>query len=341
MSAGRERVSLLAVALTLVTGVLAVGASRVALRRFDVFDVPSARSSHADPVVRGGGVGIGVALGVGLLATSGRHDISGYSGFVIALVGFALIGLIDDLRHNQPIPVRLASQLVAGTVAALALLNGSDQTWGLSIVLVAVVTGWLVAFANVFNFMDGIDGISAVEATVIAATASVLALLDDDPTLATVAAVVAAAAVSFLPYNFPRARLFMGDVGSYLLGAGLAALVVLGIRAGIIAFALLAPFAPYLADGSVTLGRRFIRGERWWEPHRQHAYQRLVDAGWSHGSTVLLIGLVTAVCGTAGIVGDHFGGAAWVAAAIATGGVTAAYLATPAWVARRAASGDR
>lgn len=332
---------MLAVALTLVTGVLAVGVSWMALRRYDVFDVPNPRSSHGDPVLRGGGLGIGVALAVGLLATSGRHDINGYPGFVVALVGFALIGLVEDLRRNRPVAMRLGSQLLAGTFAALALVAGSDQSRGMTIFLVAVVLGWLVTFANAFNFMDGINGISGIEAAVIAGTVSVLALLDDDPTLATVAAVVAAGALSFLPYNFPRARLFMGDVGSYLLGAGLAALAVLGVRAGIVVFALLAPFVPYLADTSVTLGRRLIRGERWWEPHRQHAYQRLVDAGWSHGRTVLLIGVVTAVCGTAGIIGDHFGGSAWVASAIATGGVTAAYLATPAWVARRSASGER
>jgi UDP-N-acetylmuramyl pentapeptide phosphotransferase/UDP-N-acetylglucosamine-1-phosphate transferase len=147
---------------------------------------------------------------------------------------------------------------------------------------------FVVWMTNLYNFMDGIDGLAGGMTVLGFATLGVLGWLGGDPGYALAAWLVAAAALGFLPVNFPPARLFMGDVGSVPLGFLAAAFALGGVRAGL--FALWVPvlvFSPFIVDATVTLARRGLRRERVWQAHRSHHYQRLVLMGWSHRKTSL------------------------------------------------------
>ncbi|GBE09575.1 putative undecaprenyl-phosphate N-acetylglucosaminyl 1-phosphate transferase [bacterium BMS3Abin12] len=147
---------------------------------------------------------------------------------------------------------------------------------------------FLIWFVNLYNFMDGMDGFAGGMAVFGFGGLAVFGVLGHEPAFAALNAVVAAAAAGFLVYNFPPARIFLGDAGSPLLGyfAGVSSLW--GVRLGL--FAIWVPvliFSPFIVDATVTLVRRALRGERVWEAHCSHYYQRLVRLGWGHRRTVL------------------------------------------------------
>ena len=135
---------------------------------------------------------------------------------------------------------------------------------------------------NVFNFMDGVNGISAAHALIGGVAYACLGRGVRTGFLVTAGAAVAASALAFLPWNAVRARVFLGDVGSYGLGAALAVLAARAVMRGIPPEAVLGPLALYLADTAWTLQRRIRARERWFEPHRTHVYQQWCDVGWSH-----------------------------------------------------------
>jgi UDP-N-acetylmuramyl pentapeptide phosphotransferase/UDP-N-acetylglucosamine-1-phosphate transferase len=276
-----------------------------ALRRFDILDRPSDRSSHAEPVPRGVGLALAVAALVGL-AISNR--ISGASAIAlgIATVGFGLIGLIEDIRGIPPAP-RLALHAVAAAAALQWLtvdVTGSSL-W--RVVFAAGVLVWLVSFVNSFNFMDGINGVSVAQALVAGIAYLIVGWTVNLNVLSAGGAIIVAVALAFAPLNFPTARCFLGDVGSYFIGAWLAVLVVIGLRAGVAPEAMLAPTGVYLLDTASTLVRRVRMGESWWQPHRSHVYQRLTDLGWSHTTTTAFVAgmiLACSVLGTLSLVGS-------------------------------------
>ena len=203
--------------------------------------------------------------------------------FTVAVAGFA-----DDLR-DLPARLRLVVHGVAAVVFLLAL-------WPISIDLGAWrfpgTIAWLpvllvvfVAACNFYNFMDGINGIAATEAIFSGGLLGLLAAAAGDAPLAVACLGLAAAAAGFLPWNFPHARVFMGDVGSTALGFAFAALGVLGAIRG--AWSLLLPalvLSLFIVDALATVLARMARGARWYTAHREHAYQRLAARGWSHGS---------------------------------------------------------
>lgn len=327
---------MVAVGLAFAISVSAVEVVRRCLVRRAILDIPTARSSHDAPVVRGGGIAVAAAIGVGWLVTD-LANLPGWTGLLLATAGFGAIGLLEDLRPDQPVLIRLGAQLATAAVAAVLLLDGFEGAYVEVWLLGLVVTGWLVAFANIVNFMDGINGITAL--TTIAALASMAlagAVADPGiPAFTATAGVVAAAAAGFLPHNLPVARIFLGDAGSYLLGAVLAGCVVLGARAGMSVVVLGAPLVPYIADTMYTVGRRILRRERWWEPHREHAYQRLVIAGWSHGSSAIAMATATAVAGAGGVAMEA--GISGPALTVAVAALAAVgYLSLPRLVSRRA-----
>ncbi|WP_157408340.1 glycosyl transferase [Actinoplanes sp. N902-109] len=243
-----------------------------ALTAAAVLDVPCARSSHTTPVPRGGGVAVVLAAAAGFVLLPSARML------LVPVLAFAAIGLAEDVR-GVAVPVRLALHLLAGTISAVTLLP-------LPLAGVLAVALWLTAYANAFNFMDGINGISAAQA-VVAGLVFALAGLP-------AGLVLAAAAATFLPWNAGRARIFLGDAGSYGLGALIAALAVLGLRQGLPVAVVLAPLAVTLADTGCTLARRILRGEPWYRPHRSHTYQRLTDAGWTHQQVTLLTVAISA-----------------------------------------------
>jgi UDP-N-acetylmuramyl pentapeptide phosphotransferase/UDP-N-acetylglucosamine-1-phosphate transferase len=257
------------------------------LRRGAVLDLPNERSSHVAPTPRGGGIAV---IGVSVVAwlTLCAVGILPPSEIVVALgaVGLGLVSWLDDLRSLSP-AVRLLAQFAAIAAGIWALPHGAlFQGWlppGLDAVAAALLWVW---FVNLFNFMDGIDGIAGSEAAAIGIGIVLIAI--GEPRLAAPAGAIAAASLGFLVWNWAPARIFLGDVGSvplgYLLGFLLYGLALRGEWQA----ALILP-AYFLADASLTLLRRLARGERVWQAHREHFYQRAVQRGLPHGAVVLRV----------------------------------------------------
>lgn len=278
----------LAFTLTLVTAAVLTGRVRQFVLRRSMLDLPNIRSSHTTPTPRGGGLAIVAvtlsALVVGVLTELVSIRLAaalGGGGLVIAAVGWW-----DD-RHGLRPMTRLAVHVAAATWA-LAWLGGLPSlrfgVTPVSLGLAGSLLGGLVIVwgTNLYNFMDGIDGLAGSEALM--AGGSAVLLLNGSPgQLTTVASVLGGASGGFLLWNWPPAKIFMGDVGSGFLGFQFAVLAVASENWGgppLLAWVLL--FGVFIFDATVTLVRRLVRGERVSQAHRRHAYQRAVQAGWSH-----------------------------------------------------------
>jgi UDP-N-acetylmuramyl pentapeptide phosphotransferase/UDP-N-acetylglucosamine-1-phosphate transferase len=295
------------------------------LRRAAIVDEPGVRSSHTISTPRGGGIAVilGVVFGIAIMP----HGV--WFSLTSAMLAFGAIGLLDDLR-GLSVRLRLVLQMGASAlVGALLVLNTS--TVGLPIVAGAVTAIWLIGFVNVFNFMDGINGISGAHAVLGGIVFAILGIWIGDSSLPVAGATVAAGGLAFLPWNAVNAKVFLGDVGSYGLGAALAVLAAYAVLLGAPVEAVLAPLALYLADTAWTLQRRIRAREEWMQPHRTHVYQRLCDRGWSHQRVALVtigFGSLLSGLGAASLSGQ------WqlrLLADIVAVAVLAAYLAAPRW----------
>lgn len=272
---------------------LASGAARLALDR------PNARSLHAAPVPRTGGLGIllGVALAFTLIDPGGL-----WLALTLAL-GLALLSFLDD-RHPVPVAVRLLGH----ALAAAGLLwfwpadpggPGGDLGAGPAAALRATLALLAVVWmTNLFNFMDGADGLAGGMAVAGFSVYGAAAALAGEASLAAAAFAVAAAAGAFLVFNFHPARIFMGDAGSVPLGFLAAAFGLYGWRAGLWpAWFPAVVFLPFVLDATVTLARRLLRGERIWQAHCGHYFQRLIRMGWGHRRLALSEYVLMAVTG--------------------------------------------
>ncbi|MBI4081708.1 MAG: glycosyltransferase family 4 protein [Candidatus Lambdaproteobacteria bacterium] len=264
-------------------------------RRALPLDHPGARSLHRRPTATAGGLailfGAGVAVGSAWDVIAPVGELA-YVGCAVVLL--AAVSVLDDW-HGVPVGLRLPVHVAAAALLVPAGL-ASAVTAGEAVALFA--PGWLTLMAeivlvvwmtNLFNFMDGMDGFAGGMAAIGFGAMALAAAQAAYAPLVAVAGALAAANLGFLPFNFPPARIFMGDCGSIPLGFLAAALGLWGSRAG--AFPLWLPvlvFSPFIVDATVTLLARLSRGERVWEAHRAHYYQRLVLAGWGHRRTVLL-----------------------------------------------------
>ncbi len=256
---------------------------------WSLLDIPNTRSSHRVPTPRGGGLAIALSWCAVLIALMAMNVLEGWVG--LALIGgggsIALIGWLDDRFHLSPV-VRAVVHLVASgwavwCVGGLPSMNLGLGPWPL---------GWLGAWgavvgiswlANVYNFMDGIDGLAGGEAVSVSLVAGGLMAAAGAWGLASAAWGLAAASAGFLVFNWPPAKIFMGDVGSGLLGYGFGVLAVASERMGALPLGVwMILLGVFVVDATATLIRRVIGGERWYEAHRSHAYQRAVEAGYSH-----------------------------------------------------------
>ncbi len=263
------------------------------LRRFRVLDVPGARSSHDRPTPRGGGVA--PALGALLaLAAVPAGDTRQRLALLLVAGGFGAVGLAEDLHGIGPMRRLLLQAAVAGC-SLVWLLHGISGSPAWRVTFALGCLSWLVAFVNGFNFMDGINGISGAQVVLAGMAWWIIGEARDVAFLQMGGAAIAAAGLAFLPFNFPNARMFLGDVGSYFFGGWLGVLVVVGLRAGVPPEAAVFPLFLCLADTASTLVRRRLRGEAWYLPHRDHVYQQLVRSGWSHTATTLVAAAYTAV----------------------------------------------
>lgn len=303
------------------------------MRRMAVIDYPNSRSSHDTPTPRGGG------LVVVLAAMAGLAVMIAPAPLLVAVGLFAVLGLAEDL-HGLPVSARLGAQLGVGAFVAVGIADDSGQVALASWLLVVLITGWLIAVVNVSNFMDGINGISALQAIGGGLGYAVLGSALDAMHLVNAGLIVAAAGASFLPWNALRARIFLGDVGSYGLGAALGVLSVYALIAGAPPEAAIAPLALYLADTTWTLARRILAREPWLSAHRSHVYQRLTITGWSHLQVASLCGALTVAItalGTVSFIGsDGFRALADLVALSLIGG----YLSAPRLLERSGAKVD-
>ena len=296
--------TLLGTAAAFVAAAALTGAARRYALARSVLDIPNARSSHTGPTPRGGGIAIAVVAlcGALLAGVSGSAPPRAVAALAGAGLLVAFVGWVDDHREVRA-RVRALVHLVAAVWALAWLgglpalrLGGSEAQLGLG--------GWVIGalgivwLTNLYNFMDGIDGIAAGEAVTGGLFAAILLAAHGAPGLALLSLLVAAASAGFLVWNWAPARIFMGDVGSGLLGAVFAVLAVASENAGavpLLAWVLL--FGTFVFDATVTLARRVVRGERWYAAHRSHAYQRAVQAGFGHGqvtAAVLLLNVLLA-----------------------------------------------
>lgn len=260
--------SLLAVAAVVAAAVTWI-ARAYALRR-RLVDEPGDRRSHAVATPRGGGIGPVAGFAVLLVAggLSGALPDADWRLLLVAVLAVAGIGAWDDHRPLGA-GVRLAVHLAAGACIAAAFGLWSERP-----LVACLVAAGATVLVNVWNFMDGIDGIAATQAGIFALA---VALLADHSGWAWLSAGLVACMAGFLPFNFPRARVFLGDVGSGALGIAIALLATGPAVHGAPpddAILLLLPAGAFLVDATLTLGRRALRGERWWTAHTQHAYQR-------------------------------------------------------------------
>ncbi len=259
-----------------------------------LLDHPNERSSHAIPTPRGGGwaiIGTTLAGWLILMALT-PPQTSLLAPVMLVVTGAAILAVLswtDDVRSLSP-GVRLAVQVLAVAAPLAVLPPGWDILPGilpLMVERVLVAFAWLW-FINLFNFMDGIDGLAGVEATTVAIGLAFLFASLLLPVFALASAVVAGAAVGFLVWNWHPARVFMGDVGSIPLGYLLGFLLILAATSDGLAAAILMPLY-FLVDATMTLMRRMLRGEKFWRPHRQHFYQRAVQAGRSHAHVAAMV----------------------------------------------------
>jgi UDP-GlcNAc:undecaprenyl-phosphate/decaprenyl-phosphate GlcNAc-1-phosphate transferase len=299
------------------------------LRRAAAIDMPGHRSSHVVPTPRGGGA----PVAAGLVAASVLIGGEIATAFGVTVAAFSLIGLTEDLGGLSA-ACRLALQAAAGALIGLVLVS----TLPVPVLALAVLGGltavWITGFVNAFNFMDGVNGISGAHAVIGGACFALLGWWAGDGFLVPAGAALAASALAFLPWNAGRARVFLGDVGSYALGAGLGVLAAYAVIGGIPVEAALGPLALYLADTGWTLQRRVRAGERIFEAHRTHTYQKLCDVGWSHQRVTLAAAAVTAalcLLGAASLTGHP---ALRAGADLAAAFLLAAYLRSPALLGR-------
>jgi UDP-N-acetylmuramyl pentapeptide phosphotransferase/UDP-N-acetylglucosamine-1-phosphate transferase len=284
--------ALLPAAVAVATGVfcwLATGALIPILRRRDMLDYPNERSSHFVATPRGGGIAVTASILLAWIVLQ-RVGLVASSLITIALGTslLALVSWIDDLRGLSP-GMRLVAQGAAVTIGILVLpgTRSALETW-LSPPLFFVAAGLVwVWWINLFNFMDGIDGLAVSEAAAICSGLLLFAIVGDgaDPAAALLAAGIIGAAIGFLVWNWSPARIFLGDVGSVPLGY-LSGFLLLDLATrGRWKIALILPLY-FLADATITLFRRVLAGERVWEPHRQHFYQQAVRNGLVHSAVV-------------------------------------------------------
>ena len=262
-----------------------------ALRR-NLMDAPGERRSHTVPTPRGAGIAIVLAMLVALAALIARlpQELVLLAGTTIGLVLVAAIGWLDDHRPLSPWSRLAVHALAAGWLAAGFWLSGSAGATALMVFVAALV------LVNAWNFMDGIDAIAAGQAVVVVAA---LVLLAPHPLPVFLGLAFVAATLGFLPFNLPRARAFLGDVGSGSLGYLVALFAGLATReAPVAAWSLVAlPLAPFLVDTGLTLVTRMLRGERWWEPHVTHAYQ-CAARRFGHGQVAIAYAVWAALGGT-------------------------------------------
>jgi UDP-GlcNAc:undecaprenyl-phosphate GlcNAc-1-phosphate transferase len=271
------------------------------VRHLRILDVPNERSSHSIPTPRGGGLAIvgGFLLGISLIHLLG--DVTPirtafFAGFLVALLLIAAVSFFDDFRPSG-VSVKMATQLIAigivmatGTVIDelhLPWLGPTSLGWS----AYPLTLLWILGLTNAYNFMDGLDGIAASSAAIAGAFFSVIAYQQGSPFIYLAVLALCAASCGFLIFNWPPARIFMGDVGSTFLGFAFAVMAVMAARydhSQTSLFVVPLLLFHFIFDTVFTFARRYLRGENVLQAHRTHLYQLLNRSGYSHRTVSLI-----------------------------------------------------
>ena len=281
-------------ALAFVLGALLPFAVRPILHRYNMVDVPNERSSHTAPTYRGMGLATAAATLLAFVAATlfgwtyrSSESLQLAVTIAAAILCALALGWMEDIR-GVSIVRRAGLQLVIGVLVSVSFAT----VQGTNILLLILGAIFIAGYINVANFMDGINGISGAHGLVAGLAYALTGWMVNLPWLALAGVAVAGAFAAFLPWNVrPGKNVFLGDAGSYVLGAALGTLAVGAWFADVPFLLAFAPLMTYLADAGTTLFRRFMAGEQWYKPHRTHTYQRLTDVGFSHlGSTAVVTG---------------------------------------------------
>ncbi|WP_434965046.1 MraY family glycosyltransferase [Brevibacterium casei] len=270
------------------------------LRRAGVVDIPSHRSSHTQVTVRGGGIAIGCGVTIATFVATvwnvlenGAFGLGGIFmsvGFLVLTWCYSVIGMSDDLDSLQPV-ARLIGQVALALIFSGCITLVSDH--GISQVFVFAAVG--VTLVNAVNFVDGLNGYVAGWAIVTGAWYAFVASWTAQDDVMMLALALTGSACGFLPFNIGSARAFLGDTGSYGIGAAVFALAVWLFVSGVPIVVVVAPLVFVLFDVGSTIAWRLFQGENILLPHRKHIYQRMQQAGWSHGSVSLFHAALTVV----------------------------------------------
>lgn len=306
---------------------------RPLLARAGVLDVPNSRSSHTTPTIRGMGITTAAALAAAVLAAvflpQSGNALKGSLTLLVILgvvLAAATIGWLEDIR-GLSVKLRAGLQLGVGAVATavVALIDpGQQQLWLIPVGALAVA-----AYVNVANFMDGINGISGQHGLLVGGFYAYAGFMSGHAWLVYAGIAIALSFAGFLPWNLSRNRVFLGDVGSYLLGAAIAVTAMCAFLAGVPVEYIFSPVLIYLVDTFVTFLRRLLAGERWYVAHRQHVYQRLNIVGLSHVQATSVVAAATVMVSVLGILAAQGSELVQVVATAAGFAVVLAYLRTP------------
>jgi UDP-GlcNAc:undecaprenyl-phosphate GlcNAc-1-phosphate transferase len=256
--------------------------------RRHIVDVPNERSSHSLPTPRGGGLAVVVGLLTGCMV-SGLTDRT-VVFLVLGTLVMAVVGMADDVRGLAVVP-RLVAQVALSLLVSASLVSGQVSSMAVAVALVAVGGFWLTGFINVFNFMDGINGVSGLTVVVTCSWYLSRSEVRDHRSFVLLLLSLLGATLAFLPWNFPRARVFLGDVGSYALGALLGGMAMASLLFDLRLQDAIAPLLIFLGDAGWTLGLRVRRGEKWWQAHREHVYQQLSVASGHPAAVAAMVAL--------------------------------------------------
>ena len=274
-------------------------------------DRPNRRSLHAVPVRRVGGIAILLAILLGVLGAYAAYGATAIRMAVLVPAGVGLILVFavsfwDDF-HGAPVSLRLGIQLLATVPLVLSgFVLRSLALPGVVIALpgpvaIGLTVLWIVWMANLYNFMDGSDGLAAAMAAIGFGAFALIGFSQGHDRFGGAASLIAASALGFLALNLPPARVFMGDGGSVVIGYLVAAFALWADRRGIFPLWVGAlVFSPFIADATLTLIARLIRGRSLAQAHRDHAYQRLVRAGWSKPRVLITSALYMVAAGLLG-----------------------------------------
>lgn len=271
---------------------------RPVLTGLGVLDVPNHRSSHAAPTLRGGGLAslLGFASGgvVAIIALP-RESAEYVTLVTLAAIAISLVGFVEDLRGVRAM-VRAGLQFLVGAAFALAL----SLTTGASLIWLPLAALFFAANVNFVNFMDGVNGITGLNGMVAGLAYAALGAVSSLPWLTVLGALTAIVFAAFLPWNLTPPGMFLGDVGSYLLGGALGAIAIAALMSGFNPIEALAPLTICWADTVSTLLGRLRRGEHVFEAHRSHVYQKLTRSGLSHVAVAVMVAFFTLVASLVG-----------------------------------------